>query len=314
MNQYANTSSVSTLRSLSPWQASWQSFRTNWRPVLVLGLFGIMVPILVLDITQSLHSAEHADQVRALVSITAPPAADHFIEAALSYLGQFFISWLICGSLVAVTFFALLYQARSLHVDGRSPSLARCLKEGLSQFLRRGIFAFILSFIFMALVANLVLSLFGASGIGEVLLLIFAALHLIVPVLLVQTHANPLRIVLSAITLGYVPRLRGVKWSVFFQLITWEFLILLSLTLISMVRHGLLNLDLWLPIPRETWLHVFGQLPFGFVYLITSFTSALIFAGLLCGLAMLMTVYYLNLVIIYNQLEKVRRYEANQDL
>jgi len=314
LNQYANSSSVSTLRSLSPWQASWQTLKSHWRPIIKLGSFGILLPILVLDLSQSLHSSEHVAKLKDLVAVRSPQPVDRYIEAALGYLGQYLVSWAICGALVAITFFGLLYQARSLHTENLAPTFMSCLKDGLGQFFKRGILALILSVVSILLIANLVMSILGPSGVSEVILLIFVALHLIIPVLLVQTHANPLRIVLSAITLGYVPRLRGVKWSVFFQVITWEFLVILSLTLISMVRNSILNLDLWIPIPRELWLGSFSELPFGMVYVITTIATALIFTLLLCGLAMLMTVYYSNLVQIYNQIQKVAVDETSQSL
>jgi hypothetical protein len=286
---------MSTLRSLSPWSPAIKLWQQHWRENVLLALLGIVLPLLIFDLQQSWSAQQQIPLLKELGGQQPPPSFDAFLLKGLDFLGQYLISWLLFMLLIAASFLGLIAQIRHRYLTQRPLGLKAALIIGLKTLLGRGLLTLILAGITLFIGSQLLFSLLGPSFIAQILLIVVFGLLLAIPPLLIATKDRPWRLFTQALTIGYAPPIKGMKWTIFFQVVSWELIFIATITLTGFLRESLIYLDMWLPLPRSVWLATFDGVDFGPAYLLASLVSILFLSFMVSALATIMTVYIANI-------------------
>lgn len=305
MNHYANSEGMSTVRSLSPWRPTLLFIRDYWKKLLPIVLMGLFLPLIIIDLTEAFWAEGAAEKLRLSISKLAesgqPIDINVFITHGITFIKETIGLWLILLAAVASSYLGLIHYLYNT-LQKKTLAAQASLWLGLKTLIKKGVLSLLITFLFCLVLLFLI---FGAPGGGlgmfsffaQILFLAAMGLCLLIPAFLViSPNLSAFRVVSSTITLKFAPPIKGLKWSIFFQVMSWQLLIILSLSLINALDGLLFNLDIYLSVPRD-WL--FGNIASpvypSTVYVVKSVINSLLMASLIAFMSILSGFYALNL-------------------
>lgn len=258
-----------------------------------LGLWLVFLPLFLFGIWQDRLSIDYSKQLDNWSKLGTGLSVYEILDFASNYFFEYFAASLLIGLWLSLAFLTLLFHAENLIRGKLLSSNLNLFKRAIGVFLKRGLLAIIFSTILLVSIATLLQVLFAGSGIAQLSILLLQALFLIVPVLVAYSPKSPFEIVKSVINLSYLPKIRGIKWSMFVQLLSWQMLIFIILSLYTYLPSGLSDLYYLLTDSAGT-----QQVDLELQYLIGSFLACLGVCFGLYFLAILMTITYYRISTI----------------
>ena len=228
------------------------------------------------------------------------------LEYSSTYFFDYIASLIALSIWLLIAFLSLLFHADASIRGKLNPGLLTILQRALVKFFKKGLVTIIFSSVLLLSIATLAQVLLAASSFSQLLILLAQALFLIIPLLLVHSSANAFTITKSALNFSYLPPIKGIKWSMFVQLLSWQMLLFIFLSLYN-----------YAPIALKAAYELFSntaplidskvnlQAPYVLGTIFGIFTLCL---GL-CFLAILMTVTYYRILTITQGL----KLQSNQD-
>jgi len=249
------------LTSRDIWQKTVESLRATRRPVLLILIFGLILPQVVLSFSFDIYSVAVVGQVRALFSARAAAPGDFLtlLAPALDYVGRFAVYVVGMSLLIMASYFALVHLAVG-HLRGEAlDSAGRAWFKGLRAAVPGGLVVGIMLLFLMA--------------IGQVLVapaILIAVLSLVLPVILIAEKRGPFRSLWQALSLRYVRRTPFSGWAVVFHLLSLGALIYALLLGVGFLSDFTLFFDERLGLARTAWAFTFSGLSFGPAYILTA--------------------------------------------
>lgn len=218
-----------------------------------------------------------------------------YLEVALSYIEQYLLTWLVISLFGAIGYLTIIASSLSyLRNDRTEQPLLVHLRAALSAFFKRGLLTSLLCFLLFIIIANLSTVLLGGVELLQFVLIFLMAYGLLIPVLLIATRLGPIQIIKQALTISIVPKIRGLKLSLFFQMLTITFLVMFSLVAISYIGDWVLNLDFYTPIQTHSWFAVVPGIGVTQAFTASSFVQSALFSFTLMFTAVFTSVFYNN--------------------
>jgi hypothetical protein len=295
---------MSTVRSLSPWHPTLLYIRDYWKKLLPIVVVGLFLPSLIVNLSEAFLAQSSVETLRLsmqkLSESSQPVDISVFIAQTSTFIKETLGLWLVLLVILASSYLGLLHSLYNT-LQKKPVSSHASIYLGLKTFLRKGILSLLFALLFCL---ALIFLMFGAPGglgifsfFAQILFLAAMGLCLLIPAFLViSPNLSAFRAVSTTITLKFAPPIKGLKWSIFFQVMSWQLLIILSLSLINALDDLLFSLDIYLNIPRE-WL--FGSLAApsypSFVFIIKSILNSALTASLIAFISLLSGFYALNL-------------------
>ena len=295
---------MSTVRSLSPWHPTLLYIRDYWKKLLPLVMVGLFLPLFVVNLSEAFLAQSSIETLRLslqqLSQSSQPVDISVFIAHASAFIKETLGLWLVLLAVLSSSYLGIIH---SLYTTLQKKPLAphNSIYLGLKTFFRKGFLSLLFALLFCL---ALIFLMFGAPGglgifsfFAQILFLAAMGLCLLIPAFLViSPNLSAFRAVSTTITLKFAPPIKGLKWSIFFQVMSWQLLIVLSLSLINALDSLLFNLDIYLQIPRE-WL--FGSLASpsypGVIFVVKCILNSALTACLIAFTSILSGFYALNL-------------------
>ncbi len=295
MNQYANQDVKSTGRQFESFRKSLELFKSLKLQLITIAGVLFFVPMVVFDLYQASVAAENLDKLRSLDQQGQLKGIVDYLEAALSYGQQYILSWVAAATFGALGYLTVI--ATSLHYLKRGfqgLSLSKLIRHSFAVLIKRGLITAILCFILFLVIANLTTAILGAFELLQFVFIFLLAYALLIPVLLVATISSPLRIIKQALTLSIVPKIRGLKLSLFFQLLTITFLLMFAMMAIGYLGDWVLNADLHTKLDAADWFAAIPALGVSQAFAVSSLAQSALFSLALTFTAVFTSVFYGN--------------------
>lgn len=309
---------MSTIRNLSPWRASADFIRNHKRTLTFLWFVGIFLPLIIVEYNQTTKSLDTVQTLLTRYAQKDPSSlsALALYEEAISFISQSAISWLLACFFVAIGYLSIVRFVLAELRFMQEQSLPSVLLSSTLTCLRKGIPSATLTYLIIGLlvVSSFTIPLLGF--VSQIALLTTIALSVYIPVAIVAfPRKGSFRLTLSLLSLKFFPKIKGLKWAIFFQAMTWQLFLVVCFSLAGWLRETLANLDMILNLPRDfflihpSWNHNYGNL--NLLQYLAGFLDVLIYSISLAFIAIISTIYLIDLqkLIAISAL-----YQAKQEL
>ncbi len=259
-----NESPVEPARGPFPWQRGWSIFKAIWPQLIYISMTAIAIPQYLVYWITTHQSAKAVQDFASNGPLGFFPLLEKVESFSLNALLQ-----LIGAGLLALWGYQAWVTAAWEHIDGQEVKTLSVLKKSLGLLVPRGLitlFLFGLLFILLAFVTAA-----GASFaiVTQLLLITLCVLAAGAPVLLVMDSRNAGRIVGASLRMEYTKGSGMSRWSAYFVLLTYEMLLLGSLSLVQAGAYALNHLDTRMGLPRSIWFVSNDNFPFGVIPMLT---------------------------------------------
>lgn len=274
---------------LSPWKQGFETISQLRSQMVYLSLVGMAIPLSLFEVYQGQISHNFSSIFREIRGYSESVEFFTYFSSLSEFIGQYGISWVVLLSFLTLPYFHMVLLATD-KLEGRERSVASQLGTSLRSAVPSGIMSGItimgLMFIFS------VLSVSFLGPLAQFALLLAISLCCAVPYLLVTQRTGPIRSVFSALKMSYAPPIRGIRWSIFFQLSSTQiFLIAVILSLATLKQYAL-DLDLLMGWKRDSWAIPSPIPPFSWVYLMSHFIYSLAVGFSLMSFAVITSTFF----------------------
>jgi len=273
---------VEAARGPFPWQRGWSIFKAIWPQLIYISVAAIAIPqYLVYWITA--QRAAHAVQDWS----TNPPLGFFNLLQKVETFSLFSVSLIIAAGILAFWGYLSWVTAAFHHIDGQKVETLPVFKKSLRN-LPRSLLTFFMFFLVLVLFGFLTAAGIGFGIISQLILITLCVMASAAPVLLVMDSAGSGRILSASLRMEYTRGSGMSRWSAYFVLLTYEMLLLGSLSLVQAGVDALNHLDMKMSLPRAIWFVSNQNFPFGVVPMLTE-ALAISLSALLFSLFAIMT-------------------------
>lgn len=260
-----------------PWQRGWSIFKAIWPQLIYISMAAIAIPQYLAYWLNAQRAAKAVHDINTVPFNGFFPLLDR-VELFSSFNALNFI----ITAFFAVWGYLALVTAAFAHIDGHKVEFVPTLLKSLRHFIPRGFLTFLLFLLPLFLIAVLVMVSPGLGIVLQLFLITLCVVAAAAPVLLVMDYRSARRIFGAALKMEYTKGSGMSRWSAYFVLLTYEMLLLGSLSLVQAGAHALNHLDTRMNLPRTVWFVTSDAFPFGVVPMLTEglaiALSALLFA------------------------------------
>jgi hypothetical protein len=197
------------------------------------------------------------------------------------------------AGLLALWGYLAWVTAAFTHLDGEKVETVPVLKKSL-RLLPRWILTFLAFGILLFTLLFLTAAGPGFGIISQLLLITLCVVGVAAPVLLVM-HPRVGRAVGGSLRMEYTKGSGMTRWSAYFVLLTYEMLLLGSLSLVGAGVNALNHLDSRMGLPRSAWFITNDAFPFGIIPMLTEGLSTLLSTILFALFAIMTTSFVVDL-------------------
>ncbi|WP_218110392.1 hypothetical protein [Oligoflexus tunisiensis] len=270
-----NEAPVEAARGPFPWQRGWSLFKAIWPQLVYISMAAIAIPQYLVYWTSAFRAARTVQEIQTL------NAPDFFsLLNKVESFSLYSIVELAVAGILALWGYLAWVTAAFTHLDGHKVATLPVLKQSL-RLLPKWVLTFLLFGILLFMLIFLTAAGSGFGIISQLLLITVCVVGAAAPVLLVM---NPRigQAVGGSLRMEYTRGSGMTRWSAYFVLLTYEMLLLGSLSLVGAGVHALNHLDNRLGLPRSAWFVTNDAFPFGIVPMLTeglgTVLSAILFA------------------------------------
>lgn len=269
-------------RSPFPWQRGWSLFKTIWPQLIYISMAAIAIPQYLVYWMSALRAA---NAVHTLHN-TIPQDFLTMLTRVESFSIYSILELLIAG-LLALWGYLAWVTAAFTQIEDDKVALAAVLKKSL-RLLPKWFFTAVIFAILLFMLLFLTAAGPGFGIISQLLLITLCVLGAAAPVLLVMNPHRIRQVVGGSLRMEYTRGSGMTRWSAYFVLLTYEMLLLGSLSIVEAGVNALNHLDSRLNLPRSVWFVTSDAFPFGVVPMLTEGLS-IVLSALLFGLFAVMT-------------------------
>jgi hypothetical protein len=297
-----NEAPQESARGPFPWQRGWSIFKTIWPQLIYISMTAIAIPQYFVYWTSARRAAKVAHDISSDMPISFFPLLERVESFSLTGLLE-----LVVAALLALWGYMAWVTAAFTHIDGESVDTVSVMKKSLGLLMPKGLLTF---FIYGLLLIGLVVLTAAGPGFGIISQLLLITLCVVAagaPVLLVMDPRSILRVVSGSIRMEYTRGSGMSRWSAYFVLLTYEMLLLGSLSLVQTGINTLNHLDHTFNLPRNLLFVANDIFPFGIVPMLTE-GLATVLSALLFALFAIMTTSFVA------DLKRIGRIRATIDI
>lgn len=276
--------------NLSPWKQGFEIISQLKAKMVYLSLVGMAIPLTVFEVQQGTISQDFSNNFRSINGTLAPVEFFQYIAAIGDYIGQYGLSWVLMSWVLMPSYF-IMVSLSCKAFDKDEDNLRGSTIEALKAVIPKGIIASILLMTMMFFFSFLSVGLLGP--IAQFILLIGLSLSCAVPFLILNDKRRPLSAVWGAIKMNYAPNIRGMKWSIFFQLSSTQLFLIAIIISLAAAKHYIVDIDVFLNFPRDSWFSMSPWLPFSWTYLLAHFIYTFLVGIAVMGFAAVTSTFFM---------------------
>lgn len=258
------------LTSKDIWQKTLDTLRKSWRQTVALGVLGILLPEVILDLFLDVRGSQAAAQFRELASSQDALGVLDLLEPIRHFAPELLLGSLAVSALAVGAYLALVELALGTLRGVETRSVPRLLGRGIKTALLR--------------FPGAIFALLVITAMAQVLIapaILIAILCLVAPVICVSEQKGAIRSAFEAITVRYAQGTKFGRWSIMFNLLSIGATFYLLFIVVALGAEQLLTLDQHLPALRSAWAQTIAGLPFGPVYILASLSESVLLLAVL---------------------------------
>jgi hypothetical protein len=250
-----------TIRTIEILSRAGRRIREAGQPLVIILLFGMVLPDLLLTVLMDLYGAKTVDLLRTAAGMRF----DELIGPSIRFLMALLPAVLLALVMTVTSYLAIVHIAVCQYREMPVPSGWSALRHGLRKAIPRGILQLVLVVMLLTVGHALVIPAIAV-----------AVLSIMAPVVLVAEGKGAWRSLLDALTLRYARDTSVGAWSTFASLLYITGLFYLVAMGVATLGERLMTLDVFAGAPRALYLWRFEGLPFGPIYAAVTALSTLL--------------------------------------
>jgi hypothetical protein len=283
-----NEAPVEAARGPFPWQRGWSLFKAIWPQLVYISMAAIAIPQYLVYWMSALRAAKTVHEMN-----TQVPQDFFSLLARVESFSLYSIMELLVAGILALWGYLAWVTAAFTHLDGYKVETMPVLLKSLRLLPK-----WILTVLILAMLLFMLLLLTAAGpGFGivsQLLLITLCVVAVAAPILLVM-HPRIGQAVGGSLKMDYTKGSGMTRWSAYFVLLTYEMLLLGSLSLVGAGVNALNHLDNRMALPRSAWFVTSDSFPFGVIPMLTEGVSTLLSTILFALFAIMTTSFVADL-------------------
>jgi hypothetical protein len=276
-----NEAPVEAARGPFPWQRGWSLFKAIWPQLVYISMAAIAIPQYLVYWMSAMRAAKTVHDINTQAS------PDFFsLLGLVESFSLYSMMELLFAAILALWGYLAWVTAAFTHLDGERVETLPILKKSL-RLLPKWIMTFLAFAILLFMLIFLTAAGPGFGIISQLLLITLCVVGVAAPVLLVM-HPRVRSAVGGSLRMDYTKGSGMTRWSAYFVLLTYEMLLLGSLSLVGAAVNALNHLDSRMGLPRSVWFVTNENFPFGIIPMLTEGLSTVL-SSLLFALFAIMT-------------------------
>ncbi|MDQ3234377.1 MAG: hypothetical protein M3Q07_21445 [Pseudobdellovibrionaceae bacterium] len=284
-----NEAPAEAARGPFPWQRGWSLFKAIWPQLVYISMAAIAIPQYLVYWMSSLRAANAVHDIN-----TQAPQDFFTLLTKVESFSLYSSLELLIAALLALWGYLAWVTAAFTQIDGEKVEILPVLQKSLSLF-PKWLFTFFLLGILLFILIFLTAAGPGFGIISQLLLITLCVVAAAAPVLLVMDPRNARRAVGGSLRMEYTRGSGMTRWSAYFVLLTYEMLLLGSLSLVEAGINALNHLDNRMGVPRSIWFTTSDAFPFGVIPMLTEGLSIAVSALLFALFAVMTTSFVADL-------------------
>ncbi len=283
-----NEAPVEAARGPFPWQRGWSLFKAIWPQLVYISMAAIAIPQYLVYWMSANRAAKAVQDINTL---TAP---DFFsLLSLVESFSLYSMLELIVAGILALWGYLAWVTAAFTHLDGYKVETWPVLQKSL-RLLPKWILTFLLFGILLFMLLFLTAAGPGFGIVSQLLLITLCVVGVAAPVLLVM-QSKVGHAVGGSLRMDYTKGSGMTRWSAYFVLLTYEMLLLGSLSLVGAGVNALNHLDSRMGLPRSLWFVTSENFPFGVIPMLTEGLSTVLGSILFALFAIMTTSFVVDL-------------------
>lgn len=283
-----NEAPVEAARGPFPWQRGWSLFKAIWPQLVYISMAAIAIPQYLVYWMSATRAA------KAVQDINTQTAPDFFsLLSRVESFSLYSMLELSIAGILALWGYLAWVTAAFTHLDGHKVETWPVLLKSL-RLLPKWIMTFLLFGILLFMLLFLTAAGPGFGIVSQLLLITLCVVGVAAPVLLVM-QPQVGRAVGASLRMEYTKGSGMTRWSAYFVLLTYEMLLLGSLSLVGAGVNSLNHLDSRMGLPRSLWFVTSESFPFGVIPMLTEGLSTVLSAILFALFAIMTTSFVVDL-------------------
>ncbi|MCX6129971.1 MAG: hypothetical protein NTX25_13030 [Proteobacteria bacterium] len=273
-----------------PWQRGWAVVKATWPQLIYISMTAIAIPQYSLYLLSAHRAAGLVNELKANPVHGFLPLLEIVEKFSFSSILQ-----IIGGALFAIWGYLAWVTSAWYCIDGQKVKTPVILARTVRTLLPSGLLTLFLFGLSLICLLTLTAALPALAFITQLLLISLCVLITAAPVLLVIDRPSARRVLGASLRLDYTHGTGVTRWSAYFILLSYEMLLMGSLSLIQAGLDALNHLDLKLGIARSTWFHISPDFPFGVLPMVMEGLAICLSAFVFAIFAVMSTCYIADL-------------------